>query len=142
MSQSYERHTRWNIPFHFIATPILVANVVVHARDVMRAPSGASAWGLVLAFGIFLGVLLGRSQAVTVQDRLIRLEETLRLQRLLPVEEHAGISSLARQQFIALRFASDAELPALYQRVRNGEFAKPQEIKRAITTWRPDTLRT
>ncbi len=141
MSQSFERHTRWNIPFHFIASPLLLVNVYLHARDLMRAPSTSTAWGTALAFAIWLGIALGRSQAVTVQDRLIRLEETLRLQRLLPPEDQAGIAALDRRQLIALRFASDGELPSLYRRVRNGEFANPKEIKRAITTWRPDTLR-
>lgn len=141
MPQSYQSHTRWNVPFHFIASPILAANLFVHARDLFRAPSGASAWGTIVAFGIWLGVALGRSQALTVQDRVIRLEETLRLQRLLPPEEHAGIAALDRRQFIALRFASDAELPALYRRVRNGELGNPKEIKQAISQWRPDSLR-
>ncbi len=97
MPQSYKSHTRWNIPFHFIASPILAANLVVRVGDLTRAPSGATAWGAVVAFGIWLGVALGRSQAITVQDRLIRLEETLRLQRLLPPEEHAGISALDKR---------------------------------------------
>lgn len=141
MPQSFERHTRWNIPFHFIASPLLLVNVYLQVRDLVRAPSASTAWGAALAFAIWLGIALGRSQAITVQDRLIRLEESLRLQRLLPPDEHAGISSLDRRQFIALRFASDDELPALYRRVRNGEFAKPTDIKRAITNWRPDTLR-
>ncbi|MEP7383662.1 MAG: DUF6526 family protein [Gemmatimonadota bacterium] len=141
MSQSFESHTRWNIPFHFIASPLLLANVYLHARDLVRVPSASTAWGTALAFAIWLGIALGRSQAVTVQDRLIRLEERLRLQRLLPPEDQSGIAALDRRQLIALRFASDDELPALYRRVRNGEFANPKEIKRAITTWRPDTLR-
>ncbi len=141
MPQSYKSHTRWNPAFHFVASPILAVNLFLHARDLLRAPSGATAWQTLLAFGLWLGIALGRSQAISVQDRLIRLEETLRLQRLLPPEEHAGIASLDRRQFIALRFASDAELPALYRRVRNGEFGKPAEIKQAIVNWRPDTLR-
>lgn len=141
MSQSFKSHTRWNPAFHFVASPILAINLFLHARDLVHEPTGASLWGTILAFGLWLGIALGRSQAITVQDRLIRLEETLRLQRLLPPEEHAGIASLDRRQFIALRFASDAELPALYRRVRNGEFGKASDIKAAIANWRPDTLR-
>ena len=97
--------------------------------------------GALSSLAIWLGISLGRSQALTAQDRIIRLEESLRLRRLLPAELHADIDKLARKEFVALRFASDAELPELFGRVRTGEFATPKEIKLAIRQWRPDHLR-
>ena len=97
--------------------------------------------GALSAIAIWLGISLGRTQALTAQDRIIRLEETLRLQRLLAAELHGDIDKLARKEFIALRFASDAELPDVFRRVRKGEFATPKEIKAAIKQWRPDSLR-
>jgi hypothetical protein len=79
--------------------------------------------------------------ALTVQDRLIRLEETLRLQRVLPAGMQADIAKLRRRQFVALRFASDEELPELVRRVVAGELADARSIKQAITKWRPDWFR-
>lgn len=140
-SQRFENHTRWNPLYHFIASPILLANVVVAMVALVRTPSLGTAWGALFAFGLFIGVATGRTQSLTVQNRLIRLEERLRLERVLPEEMRADIAALGEKELIALRFASDAELPELVRRVRRGEFASPREIKRAITEWRPDTLR-
>ncbi|MCC6774025.1 MAG: hypothetical protein IT360_22750 [Gemmatimonadaceae bacterium] len=140
-SQNFATHTRRLPAYHFVVVPLLLLNIVLNVRDLVKAPSLWTLWGSVLAVTIFLGILLARTMALTAQDRIIRLEETLRLQRLLPVEQHGEIASITRGQFIALRFASDAELPALFQRVRNGEFANPKAIKQAITSWRPDLLR-
>lgn len=141
MSQSYASHTRYLPAFHFIVSPILLINIVLSLRDAISNPSRWTVWGAVLSVAIFLGIGLARTQALTVQDRVIRLEETLRLHRLLPAEWHAEIEQLSRRDFVALRFAGDAELPALFRRVRNGEFADAKAIKQAITDWRADTLR-
>lgn len=141
MSQNFANHTRWLPAYHFVAVPLLLLNIVFNVRDLVGTPSVWTLWGSVLAVAIFLGILLARVMALTAQDRVIRLEETLRLQRLLPVEQHNDIASITREQFVALRFASDTELPALFRRVRNGEFANQKAIKQAITTWRPDLLR-
>lgn len=140
-SQRFERHARWNPLFHFIASPILLVNLVMAVNALARAPGAATAWGAILAFGLYIGVAAGRTQALTVQNRLIRLEERLRLQRLLPAEMQGDIDALGVRELIALRFASDAELPALVRRVRTGEFSSPKEIKRAVREWRPDHLR-
>lgn len=140
-SQRFENHTRWNPLYHFIAAPILLTYFILAIVALVRAPSGTTAWGALFAFGLYIGVATGRTQALTVQNRLIRLEERLRLERLLPAEMRADIQLLGDKELVALRFASDAELPELVRRVRRGEFASPKEIKRAVTEWRPDTLR-
>ena len=141
MSQSYANHTRWLVPYHFVVSPLLIINFGIAIRQAFRSPGADSLWGVALAFALLLGIGLGRLQALTVQDRLIRLEETLRLQRLLPAEEHGEIGKLSRREFVALRFASDAELPALFRRVRKGELTDPKAIKQAVTSWRADELR-
>lgn len=141
MPQTYANHTRWYAPYHFIISPILIVNFGLATYDAIRRPGWWSLWGAIFAFAVLGGIGLARVMALTVQDRVIRLEETLRLQRLLPLEAHGEIAQLSRKEFIALRFASDAELPALFRRVRNGEFADAKAIKQAITNWRPDYLR-
>lgn len=139
--QSAEKHAR-NIPiFHQFALPVLLVNVIVMLVMAVRGPGLLSAWNVIVAFALVVGVLWGRVQALTAQDRVIRLEETLRMQRVLPAEMQGEIARLSRTDFIALRFAPDEELPDLVRRVRAGEFAKPIDIKRAIRTWRPDHLR-
>ncbi len=141
MPQSYANHTRWLAPYHFVVAPILMLHVAVSVRDALRHPGWWPWWGAIVALAIATAAGLARMQALTVQDRLIRLEETLRLQRLLPAAEHPEIARLSRKEFVALRFASDAELPALFRRVRAGEFADAKAIKRAVVEWRPDELR-
>ena len=139
--QSAASHSRYLPPFHFFVTPVLVLYVVSSVYGLLQSPNRRTLIGALASIAIWLGISLGRTQALTAQDRIIRLEETLRLQRLLPAEMHGEIEKLARMEVVALRFASDAELPVLFGRVRKGEFASPKEIKLAITQWRPDHLR-
>jgi hypothetical protein len=138
--QTYASHRRFNPLYHFIAFPIFAANLVVTGIHVFRAPGATTGWAFVVAFGMLAMLGVGRVQALMVQDRLIRLEERLRLQALAP--ELAGqVEKLNKRQVAALRFASDAELPELARRVFAGEFASGGDIKRAVTTWRPDHMR-
>lgn len=82
-----------------------------------------------------------RSRAMVVQDRVIRHEMRLRLERLLGASRRADIERLGLKQLIALRFASDAELPALVESVLAGKLDHPTDIKRAVRDWQGDTLR-
>ena len=97
-------------------------------------------WWIVVSIVLFLAVAKARTHSLTVQDRLIRLEERLRFAALLPKEELARTESLSKGQIIALRFASDDELPALVKRTLD-EDLKPAQIKQAINSWKPDYLR-
>ncbi|MEO6445019.1 MAG: DUF6526 family protein [Gemmatimonadaceae bacterium] len=139
--QSASSHARFLPLYHFVTAPLLVLYFIVSVSAFVRSPSEVTLVGSLAAFAIALGIGLARAQALTAQDRIIRLEETLRLQRLLPQEAHGEIALLDRKEFIALRFASDAELPELFRRVRAGELGSQKEIKMAIRHWRPDHLR-
>jgi hypothetical protein len=139
-AQSLTTHARYVPPFHFFALPVLLINVIVQIVAAVRAPGRASAWAAVVALALFLAVLLGRVMTLTVQDRLIRLEETLRLGRLMPGRE-ADIARLTRDHLVGLRFASDAEVPGLVTRILAGELGTRRDIKAAVKSWRADYLR-
>lgn len=113
---------------------LTVVRVIRHYRQM-------EAWILLLIGILFLvAVFLIRTNALRVQDRLIRLEERLRLQALLSAELSARIGELTESQLIALRFASDNELPGLVAKVLASNM-QSKDIKKAIVTWRADTFR-
>ena len=140
-TQNFQNHTRWFPLFHFVIFPILAFNLVWQSVRLYQEPSWDRAEWVLMSIAFILMLLAARLQALRAQDRLIRLEERLRYQRLLSPELAARMSELKTGEIIALRFASDSELGALGERVLNGEFANTTEIKRAITDWRPDHLR-
>jgi len=138
--QTYASHRRYLLPWHFIAMPIIGAQVVVLIVEFIGMPSVWTAWNVLVMAAVFIGFLCARWMARRVQDRVIRLEETLRLERLLPGRA-ADIEGLTTRQLVELRFASDAELPHLVDRVLAGELAGWNEIKRSVQHWRADHLR-
>lgn len=138
--QNYGNHRRWNPLWHFVAVPILVFNAVIAIVVLVRAPSRSTVWAAVVALTLVLALALLRRMALRVQDRVIRLEERLRLNRLMP-DRHEEIEDLGREQLIAIRFASDLEVPHLLDRITRGEIRTQDEIKRAVQHWRPDHLR-
>ena len=93
------------------------------------------------AAAILLAVLFARMFALTVQDRVIRLEERLRYERVLPEELRWRADELTRNQFVSLRFAGDDELPALMKKVLDGKVIERKAIKQLVKNWRPDLLR-
>ncbi len=138
--QTYETHHRWLVPWHFIAFPLLAANVIVAAIAVFKNPGFTTTWLLLVAIALLLTIFTARGMATTNQDRLIRLEETLRLNRLMPGRE-ADIAKLTVAQLIELRFASDEEAPQLVDRALAGDFKGRNDIKKEVKSWRGDTLR-
>lgn len=142
-TQNFQHHARRNPPFHFVLMPILVLNLIfsvyvtIHHWPIHRV---LNIWWIVMSLAFILMALLGRTQAVKAQDRLIRLEERLRLAALLPANEQAHIGEFTTPQLIALRFASDAELPALAHQTLTQNL-EPKAIKQAIVNWRPDNER-
>ena len=139
--QSYQKHTRWLPGFHFFVIPVLLANVFVSAWRLWQMPTLGVAFGLVVAAALLLLGLLSRLQAVTVQDRLIRLEMRLKLRQLLPPDLQPRINDLTYRQLVALRFASDAELPDLVRDVLAGKLTTSKEIKMRVKNWQADWLR-
>ena len=138
--QSLANHTRLHPLFHLILFPIFFANFIIAVVVLIRTPGWMAAWNLVMAFAL-LGLLgLARMYPLKVQDRVIRLEERLRLASLLPDPLRARIYEISERQLIALRFASDKEIPALVQKTLT-EHLKPAEIKQAIVEWRADRWR-
>ncbi len=139
--QTYKNHTRWHPPFHFFLVPLFLLNIIFALVQLIRFRDlNHWAW-FALAVGLFVLNGLSRINALRVQDRVIRLEEKLRYQQILPPTLAEQARALSTGQIVALRFASDEELPELIQQVLDGRLTKSDEIKRAVREWRPDTLR-
>ena len=138
--QNYGNHRRWNPPWHFVVVPILVLNALIAIVVMARTPSRGTVWAALMALTLVAALALLRRMALRVQDRVIRLEERLRLGRLMP-DRHEEIEELSREQLIAIRFASDQEVPHMLDRITRGEITTQDEIKRAVQHWRPDHLR-
>ncbi|MEQ8329239.1 MAG: DUF6526 family protein [Longimicrobiales bacterium] len=139
--QSASSHAKMVPAYHYVAVPlILVATVYLGSRVINERTMGAVAL-LALALGTFIGVFFARVFALGVQDRVIRLEERLRMERLLPDDLRARIHEISTDQLIALRFASDEELADLTRRVLAGELADRKAIKHAVKDWRADHQR-
>jgi hypothetical protein len=139
--QSYQNHTR-NFPlFHFVAVPILLLNFINSLRHVYLDPNRSTAFAAVVAFGIVALLFAARVMAITVQDRVIRLEMRLRLHTVLPADLQSRVNDLTKGQMVALRFASDQELPDLVRATLDGKYAKPKDIKLAVKNWQADWLR-
>ena|SRR5437660_3295400 len=139
--QTYKNHPRLLPAFHFFVLPILLLNLLNEIRHAYRYPSGGATFAAVVAAALLTLGFLSRIQALTVQDRVIRLEMRLRLRQLLPPELQGRINDLTHRQLVALRFASDAELPELVREVLDGRLQTAKEIKQRVKNWQPDWLR-
>ncbi len=139
--QTYANHTRFHPPFHFFLAPGSIVLLILTIVNVVRHYHRLDAWILLLMGALFfVAVFLIRLNPLRAQDRLIRLEERLRLEALLSAELSERIGELTESQLIALRFASDQELPALVEKVLAAKMPA-KDIKKAIVTWRADTFR-
>ena len=139
--QTYQNHTRWVTGFHFVTLPILALNLVWNLYRLITSFSFETVVGLLLAFALALGIVYARTFALVAQDRVIRLEERMRMHTLLPDDLKPRINEFTTSQLIALRFASDGELPDLARKVLDEKIAERKPIKEAIKTWRPDYQR-
>lgn len=140
--QNFANHGRFYPPFHFFVVPVMVLNLI---WTLSRLWSVGFSWDglerVLLALGLTVGFLIARIMVLRIQDRVIRLEERLRFERVLPADLKPRIGEFTVDQLVALRFASDAELPALAGRVLNEKMAKRKAIKQMVKTWKPDYLR-
>jgi hypothetical protein len=138
--QDSKNHTKWDPAYHFFLAPVVLLNVIYQGVRLARNPSFDETWGFMISLALVVAVLKLRTGPLKAQDRLIRLEERLRLRELLPASQHALIPQLTEDQLIGLRFASDGEVAELAQRAVTGKLTRKQ-IKEAIQTWRPDDFR-
>jgi Family of unknown function (DUF6526) len=145
--QTLANHVRWDPPFHFFVLPVFALGLIltlihffahiIHGdvRDHVHA-----VFLILLAVAFLTWMIKTRLYALRVQDRVIRLEERLRLTQLLSEPLRSRIPELTEDQLVGLRFASDAELPKLAERALNEKLSR-DDIKKAIQTWRPDYWR-
>lgn len=139
--QSYANHRRVFPLFHYVALPILIANLGVAVAHLIKRPTPWNGWLVVLSLGLVAGLVASRSSALMVQNRLIGLEMRLRLAAVLPPALRSRIPELRLRQLIGLRYASDEEVAGLVERCLHGELETADAVKRAIRDWRPDFLR-
>jgi hypothetical protein len=138
--QNLKNHTRFYPPFHFFILPMLLLNIIfsiyatIHHWPEHRI---LFLWWIVMSIVLFVMAGAARGGALAVQDRVIRAEERLRLHALLPAEDRVHINDLSVKQLIALRFASDDELPALFRKTLSQNL-EPKAIKASIVNWRGD----
>ena len=140
--QNLGNHAKFVPPFHFFAVPVLVTNFVwslVRLRSL--GFSFAGIFGVILAAALVVVLFEARLFALAVQDRVIRLEERLRYAQVLPADLQARTGDLTIDQIVSLRFASDAELPALARKVLDEKLMERKAIKQLIKSWKPDYQR-
>jgi len=140
--QDLSNHTRVVPAFHMVALPILLLNLIDQIyRIVHLGFSFDTVVSLLLAIALILVALYARMFALTVQDRVIRLEMRLRLEQVLPPDLKSRIPQFTVNQLVAMRFASDAELPDLARQVVDEKIDNRKSIKQLIKTWKADYLR-
>lgn len=139
--QNYRNHARYVPAYHLLLSGMVGLAIGIAFVNLMRQPILFGLFDLLVALSLLLLVWYARAFALGAQDRVIRLEMRLRLERLLPADQHASLALLTTGQIVALRFASDAELPGLVRQVLEGRLVRGGEIKRQIRDWQPDDAR-
>ncbi|MGO9636613.1 MAG: DUF6526 family protein [Terracidiphilus sp.] len=138
--QSLKNHARFDPPYHFFLALVTVASIVIAVIYAVHHFCFYSVWLVVLSLAAFIAVFRMRQYPLKVQDRVIRLEERLRLQALAPAEWHSQIYRLTEDQLIALRFAADDEVVELAKQALEHNLSRKQ-IKERIKSWRADNWR-
>ncbi len=145
-AQSYKNHVRWDPAMHFFILPVLMINIAFAAYKLVhdwRLPANHHflfGWWVILSIALFMAVMKTRMYPIKTQDRIIRLEERLRMQALLSADDLVRSRALTEDQLIGLRFACDAELPVLVARTLDENLTREQ-IKKSVVNWRPDHFR-
>ena len=139
-SQTFANHVRFDPPFHYFIAPVFVISWILSVVVAVRHPGFLHFWIVIFNTALVVAVTRFRQYALKVQDRVIRLEERLRLASLLSDSLRPQIAKLSEGQLIALRFASDEEVAELVERTLSTNLA-PADIKKAIKNWRPDYWR-
>jgi len=140
--QNLQNHTRLVAPFHMFVLPVFLLNAGWSIYHVFKAGiSFESLLNVLVAFALLTLALFARVFALTVQDRVIRLEMRQRLAEILPPDLRSRIPDFTVAQLVSLRFASDAELPALSRKVLDEKMNNRKAIKQLIKDWQGDYLR-
>lgn len=140
-TQNYQNHAKLVPLYHYVLSPILVINVLAMVYHALQDPGMYHLWAVLMAMAFVLIALFARVFALKAQDRVIRLEERLRMRELLPPDLKARIQDFSADQLIGLRFASDAELPELAATVLRDNVQKRDAIKKMVKHWRADDHR-
>lgn len=140
-AQNYKNHTKFEPAFHFVTIPILLVNLFWAVKVAIQAPAASTIIASATAVALLLLALLARMFALKAQDRVIRLEMRLLLKELLPPALQPRIMDFTTGQLVAMRFASDAELPDLAQAVLRDGLRDKNQIKRLIKNWKADHQR-
>lgn len=148
---NYKTHRAYDPLYHFFVLPVLGINVPVATYFLYRVLAAThfqyrpavllNVWAVIFAVALVALAWRVRFFPLLLQDRIIRLEETLRLERVLPADLRAGIGGLSTGDLIALRFCTDEELPEHVRAIYAGEYKGREAIKARIKSWRPDTHR-
>lgn len=138
--QNFENHIRRDPAYHFFLVPLSVLTFLAAVWYAFRQPGFVAIWLVIMGLLFIVAVFLIRIYSLKVQNRIIRLEETIRLRALLPESRRARIAELTPAQLFALRFASDAELAELAARAMDERLA-PADIKKSVRNWRADHFR-
>lgn len=138
--QTLKNHARFDPIFHFFLALVSLASLIISIVYAIRHPGFYSIWMIVVALAAFLALFKLRSYPLKVQDRVIRLEERLRLQALAPADWRPQILRLTEDQLIGLRFASDQEVLELARQALDQNLNRKQ-IKQRVQSWRADYWR-
>jgi Family of unknown function (DUF6526) len=140
-AQNFKNHARLVPPFHFFVLPVFMINLIYSLVRLKDGITFSSVWSAVMALALVMAAVLLRVMALTVQDRIIRLEMQVRLERLLAAELRPRIGEFTLDQLVGLRFAGDDELPVLARQVLDEKLTDRKIIKQRVKDWRPDFLR-
>jgi hypothetical protein len=135
--QTLANHAKFDPAFHFFLVPVLLINVIVIGIQLFRFHDLLGVWVFIMSLALVVIVGRMRSYATHLQDRIIRVEEHLRLTAILPESLRMRVSELTDAQLVALRFASDAEAPLLVKRALDEKLSR-SDIKKVIVDWRPE----
>ncbi len=140
-AQTYQNHVRRLPMIYTVMALIVIANILWSAYRLTGGLTGDSVMAFLVSLALFIMALSARTQTLTVQNRVVRLEMRHRFRDLLPADVAARACALPIPQLVSLRFASDAELPELVNEVLSGQLNEPKAIKQRVKQWQADHLR-